>query len=238
MANKKAPSKNCKRNILRLEGAIYKLQVKHLELRKVHKQAKHLQRRNLQTPSVPRHGMQSSSDSDKTLAYNASGREKARRARLLDFLYPCFLRLHLFRPFSNFVSSKAAIGKKVRRSARKFVLRSGYRQGDPATLMFWSGYRKGGPANLMFRSDYRHGGPANLMFRSGYRQRGPANLMFRSDYRKGSPANLVFLRKLGTQILLPPALLSKQQDSPQLPQWIVNPFRTTQAHRTRSVLFT
>ena len=48
----------------------------------------------------------------------------------------------------------------------------------------------------------------------------------------------VFLRKLGTQILLPPALLSKQQDSPQLPQWIVNPFRTTQAHRTRSVLFT
>ena len=46
------------------------------------------------------------------------------------------------------------------------------------------------------------------------------------------------LRKLGTRILLPPALLSKQQDSPQLPQWIVNPFRTTQAHRTRSVLFT
>ena len=47
-----------------------------------------------------------------------------------------------------------------------------------------------------------------------------------------------FLRKLGTRILLPPALLSKQQDSPQLPQWIVNPFRTTQAHQTRSVLFT
>ena len=46
------------------------------------------------------------------------------------------------------------------------------------------------------------------------------------------------LRKLGTRILLPPALLSKQQDSPQLPQWIVNPFRTTQAHQTRSVLFT
>ena len=45
-------------------------------------------------------------------------------------------------------------------------------------------------------------------------------------------------RKLGTRILLPPALLSKQQDSPQLPQWIVNPFRTTQAHQTRSVLFT
>ena len=48
----------------------------------------------------------------------------------------------------------------------------------------------------------------------------------------------VGLRKLGTRILLPPALLSKQQDSPQLPQWIVNPFRTTQAHQTRSVLFT
>ena len=46
------------------------------------------------------------------------------------------------------------------------------------------------------------------------------------------------VRKLGTRILLPPALLSKQQDSPQLPQWIVNPFRTTQAHQTRSVLFT
>ena len=46
------------------------------------------------------------------------------------------------------------------------------------------------------------------------------------------------IRKLGTRILLPPALLSKQQDSPQLPQWIVNPFRTTQAHQTRSVLFT
>ena len=48
----------------------------------------------------------------------------------------------------------------------------------------------------------------------------------------------LFLRKLGTRILLPPALLSKQQDSPQLPQWIVNPFRTTQAHRTRTDLFT
>ena len=46
------------------------------------------------------------------------------------------------------------------------------------------------------------------------------------------------VRKLGTRILLPPALLSKQQDSPQLPQWVVNPFRTTQAHQTRSVLFT
>ena len=46
------------------------------------------------------------------------------------------------------------------------------------------------------------------------------------------------VRKLGTRILLPPALLSKQQDNPQLPQWIVNPFRTTQAHQTRSVLFT
>ena len=46
------------------------------------------------------------------------------------------------------------------------------------------------------------------------------------------------LRKLGTRILLPPALLSKQQDSPQLPQWIVNPFRTTQAHQTRADLFT
>ena len=43
----------------------------------------------------------------------------------------------------------------------------------------------------------------------------------------------LLLRKLGTRILLPPALLSKQQDSPQLPQWIVNPFRTTQAHQTR-----
>ena len=49
---------------------------------------------------------------------------------------------------------------------------------------------------------------------------------------------VVKVRKLGTRILLPPALLSKQQDSPQLPQWIVNPFRTTQAHQTRSVLFT
>ena len=57
------------------------------------------------------------------------------------------------------------------------------------------------------------------------------------------PSSLVadaeqYVRKLGTRILLPPALLSKQQDSPQLPQWIVNPFRTTQAHQTRSVLFT
>ena len=33
MANKKAPSQNCKRNISRLEGAIPKLQAKHLELR-------------------------------------------------------------------------------------------------------------------------------------------------------------------------------------------------------------
>ena len=52
------------------------------------------------------------------------------------------------------------------------------------------------------------------------------------------PSTEAYIRKLGTRILLPPALLSKQQDSPQLPQWIVNPFRTTQAHQTRSVLFT
>ena len=52
------------------------------------------------------------------------------------------------------------------------------------------------------------------------------------------PPHRQHVRKLGTRILLPPALLSKQQDSPQLPQWIVNPFRTTQAHQTRSVLFT
>ena len=55
---------------------------------------------------------------------------------------------------------------------------------------------------------------------------------------RGSLKSLMRLRKLGTRILLPPALLSKQQDSPQLPQWIVNPFRTTRAHQTRSVLFT
>ena len=55
---------------------------------------------------------------------------------------------------------------------------------------------------------------------------------------EGGLKRLQRVRKLGTRILLPPALLSKQQDSPQLPQWIVNPFRTTQAHRTRSVLFT
>ena len=64
--------------------------------------------------------MQSSPGLDKTLAYNASGRGKARRARLPDsFLYPCFLRLHPFPPFSNFVSSKAGG-------------RSGHRQGGPA----------------------------------------------------------------------------------------------------------
>ena len=61
-----------------------------------------------------------------------------------------------------------------------------------------------------------------------------------TELEKGdaSKTKLAVLRKLGTRILLPPALLSKQQDSPQLPQWIVNPFRTTQAHQARSVLFT
>ena len=59
-----------------------------------------------------------------------------------------------------------------------------------------------------------------------------------SQVHINAPFRKLNVRQLGTRILLPPALLSKQQDSPQLPQWIVNPFRTTQAHQTRSVLFT
>ena len=59
-----------------------------------------------------------------------------------------------------------------------------------------------------------------------------------SQVHINAPFRKLNVRKLGTRILLPPALLSKQQDSPQLPQWIVNPFRTTQAHQTRSVLST
>ena len=69
----------------------------------------------------------------------------------------------------------------------------------------------------------------------------PVNMRILLDL-KSPTLNCILLlarvRKLGTRILLPPALLSKQQDSPQLPQRIVNPFRATQAHQTRSVLFT
>ena len=71
-------------------------------------------------------------------------------------------------------------------------------------------------------------------FKETYIQPLLSHLRFQTRFRRPD----LIVRKLGTRILLPPALLSKQQDSPQLPQWIVNPFRTTQAHQTRSVLFT
>lgn len=114
--------------------------------------------------------MQSYPGLDKTLAYNASRRGRARRAQLPDSFL--FSAVALFPSFSNFMTSKAGDG-------------SGHRQEGP------TGHTQ---VCLTVRPDEFDGhtqGPANLMFQSGHRQRSQAKLKSRSGYRQGGPANLV-----------------------------------------------